>query len=645
MLARKHRDRNRLRRATAMVQAVVFGSVVGVGIAALSVDTGLMFASKQELQNAADAAALAAASQLGASSDPTSAAAQEAALYASQNAVAGLGVTVNVETDLVFGHAVMNGEKFDFLPNEQPYDAVRVTLRRDQTVADGPVSLLFGKMLGVGAADLVASATAMLVPRDIAVVIDFSGSMNDDSELRHYKEFPSESGGTRPGVQINLKEIWCGLPVPKGNAGVGNGLDPPPPGNPHSENDQPGTGPGSPANAGGNPDPGADPGGDVPRGPRWGWMTGWGEALTLGSYDPTTDSGLYYIPKGSATTSADVAANLEEAGYYPNERAALLSGQYDSDTGHHLRRVKVLLGLAGWKSKQYVNGVKASKYTGGPGNGDNKVDSNELTQQVSWPFDAGSWDDYINYVCGSSQMRTTDPNFRYRFGIKTVVNYLLEKRANHSQCPELANTPEQPLQSVKDAVQTMIDLVVAMETQDHLSLEAFGQYGYHLHNLTVPSDPSLLPLALQEIPDTLNCYQAGHFTSYTNIGAGFEKALAELTSARARTAAAKVVILLTDGKPNINSAGSYVGENAPEAVNWAAEQANALKSLGATVYVVGVGGDVNPELCASLASRPENYFFADSTPDPDNNNQPVYVTKLQEIFQTLGGKRPVRLIQ
>ncbi len=592
MLARRHRNGDWLRQGTAMVQAVIFGSVVGVGIAALSVDTGLMFSSKQELQNAADAAALAAASQLGASSDPTSAAAQEAALYASQNAVAGQGVSVDVEADLVFGHAVLNGEKFDFLPNELPLDAVRVTLRRDQTAADGPVSLLFGKMLGVGSADLVASATAMLVPRDIAVVIDFSASMNDDSELRHYKQFPSESGGTRPGVQINLKECWQAL--------------------------------GSPT---------------------WGQLNNWGSELLLGAYNPTSDPGLWKVQKSSACTESAVNSQLLARSYSSAEVSALLSGSGDSTTARYRNRVKVILGVAEWRS-----GKSGGKYgSGGGGNGDNYVDDSEVINKLAFPYPSGSsntvWDTYVDYVSGTSQMTSTDTNFRYRFGLKTFLNFLYEQRPSYSNTPVLYMTPAQPLQSVKNSVDAMINLIVDLETQDHVSLEAFGQYGYHLHNLTVPSSPSLLPLALQEIPDTLECYQAGHFTSYTNIGAGFEKALAELTGPRARSAAAKVVILLTDGKPNINSAGTYVGDNAAQAIDWAEDQANALKSLGATVYVVGVGGDVNPGLCEQLASRSENYFFADSTPDPDNDNQPVYVTKLQEIFQTLGGKRPVRLIQ
>lgn len=630
------------RRATVIVQTVLFGGAVGVGMAALAVDTGLMYSAKQELQSAADAAALAAASQLGAAADAGDLALQEASKIANLNTIMGDGADV-VASDVVMGHAVLNGEKYDFQPGELPYDAVRVTIRRDQTAVDGPVSLVFAKTFGMDGATMQASATAMLVPRDIGLVIDLSGSMNDDSELRHYKDFTSGSGGTNPGVQINLKEIWLTLPIAKGNAGVGNGLDPPPPGNPNSENDQPGTGPGSPQNAGGNPDPGAEPtGGSAnPTGPRWGWMTGYGETITLGSYDPTSDSGLYYIPRYQTTTDADVVENVSQAGYSANEQAALLSSQYDGSSTYYRNRVKVLVGLAGWKSKQ-----QDSKFNGGPGNGDNRVNSNELTQKASFPFDEGSWSSYIDYVKSSStQMENTDPNLRYRYGIKTTVNYLLEYQARNSKTPELAAAPENPLYSVKDSVQVMINEIVNLDTQDHVSLESFAQFGTHRMDLTVPGMNEDLATMLQEIPNALYGLQAGHDSSVTNIGAGLAQAIQELTGTRARSSASKVVILLTDGKPNVNESNTYVGNNHPDAIAWALDRAQEAKDTNMTIYTIGVGGDVNEDMLIDIASAPENYYFADNAPDPTNGGLPFYVNELKQIFQTLGGKRPVRLIQ
>jgi len=247
---------------------------------------------------------------------------------------------------------------------------------------------------------------------------------------------------------------------------------------------------------------------------------------------------------------------------------------------------------------------------------------------------------------GSTQMEATDPDLRYRFGLKTYVNYLLEYKPRHSQTEDLYLTPEEPLYSVKGAVQAMMDELIYLETDDHVSLETFGQFGNHRLDLSDP-EGSTQAEVLQAVPDELNNYQAGHDEVYTNIGAGVNEAIEELTSERARpgTAAAKVVILLTDGKPNVNESDATVGNNHPEAIAWATDRADAAKDLGMTVYTIGVGGDVDEDLLQDLASSPYHYFFADNAPDPENNGEPLYVNQLSQIFEILGGKRPVRLIQ
>lgn len=643
MMRKKSPKLGAFRRGTIITQAVVFGSLVGVGMAAMAVDTGLMYSAKSELQNAADAAALAAASQLGASSNSSQLAQAEAATFAAANKIAGANGQM-LSTDMVLGHATYNSNTnaFGFTPNTQPYDAVKVTLRRDQTVSDGPVSLAFGQVLGVSGARMSASAVAMVVPRDIAVVVDLSGSMNDDSEFRHYKNYASESGGTRSGVQINLESVWGALPCAKGNNGVGNGIDPAPPGNPGNTNDQPGTGPGSPNSEGGNPSPGASPSGPggACGGPRWGWMTGFGNAITLGSYTPVGDPGLYYIPKSATCSDSDVSGNIQEAGYAAAERTALLSGTYDGTTTYYRNRVKCLLGVAGWRSKK-----TGSKFNGGPGNGDNKVDSNEVHQQIAFPYSGGSWDGYIDYMTNTSEMRNTDGNFRYRYGLKTLTNYFLEKLANHGQCSDLTAAPEMPLQSVKDAVQTLVDTIVNLETDDHMSLEVFAQTGRHEVDLKTPATGESLTTILQVVPDTLKLRQAGHYDSVTNAGAGLDKAITELSSSRARSTAAKVIFFLSDGKPNVDQNNTYVGNGAQAAIDWPTERATYAAAHGMTIYTVGVGGDANDGFLGTVAQIGNGeYFFADNTPDPATG-QPLYVAQLQEIFQTLGGKRPVRLIK
>lgn len=625
-----------------MVQTVLFGGTVGLGVAALAIDTGLMYSAKQELQSAADSAALAAASQLGATDEAQELAMAEAQKFANFNDVMGEDADL-VDADVVFGHAELVGTKYTFNAGEEPFDAVRVTLKRDQTVGDGPVSLLFAKTFGMTGARMNASATAMLVPRDIAMVVDLSASMSDDSELRHHTNFASEVSGTIPGVQINLKEVWLALPVNKGKPGVKNGANPTAPAATCAAGDnQPSVGSGTPQASGGHPDPTAEPSGGSlnPKGPRWGWMTDFGSAIVHGSYSASSDAGLYYIPKGSTTTNADVIANLTEAGYSSAERTALLSSTYDSDTNHFKRRVRVLLGLAGWKS-----GKSGGKYTG-TGDGDDKVESGEITQSVSYPFADGTWDEYIDYVRSSStEMQNTDAALQHRYGIKTFVNFLMESKESHDETPELANTPEQPLYSVKDAVQIMINEIITLETQDHVSLETFAQYGQHRLDLSNPGAGESLEDKLQEVPDELYHYQPGHDTPYTNIGSGFDMAINELEGPNARSAATKVIMLLTDGKPNCDEDGNVTGNNSAGALDWCYDRSDYAKSKNMTVYTIGVGGDVDIDLMTNLATSPTHFYYAENGPDPDNDNKPLYVNQLKEIFKELGGRRPVRLIQ
>lgn len=588
---------------------------------AMAIDTGLMYSAKQELQNTADAAALAAASQLGASENAQDLAGAEAAAFSALNKVAQDGYDLSIEHDVVFGHAVLNGTHYEFQPDVQPFDAIQVNLKRDQTAADGPVTLTFAKAIGRPTARIYASATAMLVPRDIALVIDLSGSMNDDSELQHTKTFPSGNGGTRPGVQVNLRDMWCAM----------NG---PTPNQPYI--------PGTPTSAQYSSD----------TGPTWGNLNAWGSTLALGSYNATTDTGLLYLKKSVNCTDTNVLNNLVARGYKtansssPStmpERDCLTKGTKDGNYTNNFRnRAKVILGLADWRS-----GKSNSKYGNGVGgDGDDIVEDSELTAQLAYPsgMSGGSWNSYLSYVANSStEMTNTDANFQYRHGLKTFVNYLLEQCAGNSKTPQFVGCPEMPLTAVKDAVQTMIDTIVDLETQDRCSLEIFGTTSKHEVDLTIPSGGESLATALQKVPDMLYQRQAAHYDGTTNIGAGLNEGTNELTSVRARAAASKVMILLTDGKPNINSSGAYVSDNASSVISWCMDRANDAKSKNITIYTVGVGADVNPDLLEDIASKPEYYFYADS--EPDASGAPKYVDELQEIFESLGGRRPVRLIQ
>ncbi len=638
------------RRRGAVAAMVVVMMMTIVGFAAITVDVGMMYNARGDLQRTADAAALAAAALLGDYGSPEhpvdakAVATAEARRYVAKNAVLGRLLQLNTSSsdpaqrDVIFGRAIFDSamNAFSFTPTEVMPNAVKVRVRMTNDSPNGALPLMFASVYGNAASEVSASAVAMMLPRDIVVVADLSGSTAWDSQLRHY---------ALNGTEINLFDVWAAFPIQKGNAGVGNGPDPPPPGNPHSENDQPGTGPGSPANQGGNPNPGAAPfNGSGAHGPRWGWLTGYGDDLyPQGSYTPSGDVGLYEIPRYQQTTDADVLENLIQAGYSADELAALTSPAYDRDYTSYINRTKVMLGLSGWRSK-----LPNSKFTGGPGNADDQVDKKELWQEVAYPFDVGSWEAFVNYVArSSSPMNTSAGNFRYQFGIKTFVDYVTVKAAAHSETPELAATPLQPLQAIKDAVGHMVDRLQEYQTGDQLALAVYATDA----RLETPLSPVYdfnTGLADRAVADRLAAMQPAYYhtpVAYTNIDAGLEQAVLELQSPRVRGAARKVIILMTDGKANYYNdlSGQATRDSAspdyPTAKSHARAMAQAAADQGIQVFTVSVGGSADTSLMQEIADIAGGYSMHAGGSVED------YSATLDQIFKTLGGLRPVELIQ
>ena len=169
-------------RAGAMLPLIAVVMVILFVAAVLSIDIARIHVTRSELRTATDAAARAAVEALGRSQDQ--AAATNAALaIAKENFVAGLGLDLDTN-QIVFGTSSQNGDgSFLFTagngPPGIPINAVRVTGERTATSPNGPVGLLFGPMFGVSNFEPVQSAVATRSERDIALVLDVSGSMND----------------------------------------------------------------------------------------------------------------------------------------------------------------------------------------------------------------------------------------------------------------------------------------------------------------------------------------------------------------------------------------------------------------------------------------------------------------------------------
>ncbi len=482
--------RSSFRRSVTIVWTAVTG-VIMIAFAALAIDVGYTFHVKAQLQRTADAAAMAAASQLADEDQSHQAVYDLASLYAAMNKAGGISPELT-DTDVVLGRAILNDDgKYSFAEGEEPPDAVKVTVRLTNDSPNGPVRLFLGQALGKGTVNLSASAIAILVPRDIAIVIDLSNSMSYDSQLKH-----------EDSTDINIEQVWEDL--------------------------------GSP---------------------------------TFGNM--TVFHNHYY-----------------EMPYYKNKSVS---------------KIKQLLGLNG----------------------------------VPYPYPGGSWDDYIYYVkyyLDDYWRPYSERKYAHRYGLRTWVHYLLDRRPSQSETPALADTREQPTYAVKQAVEELCNFLMVLDSNDHLALCSFTGRAYdggsdartHQH----------LTGQYELVSQAAYARQAGEYGRYTNIYAGIEEGISELTSSRARSSAKKVIFILTDGNPN-QPGGSY-----SSGASYARQAAEHAISLGIQIYTITLGSSANQSLMEEIAEIGKGIHYHVPTLDVEQ-----YEDDLKDVFRTLGGKRPVRLIQ
>lgn len=588
MVTKRILKKQSTRRATVIAQVAVMSTLI-FGFGALAIDVGSMYTVQAELQSMADSSALAAASRLAGApgTDVEGAAEQAAAEYADMHYAGGVAGGLSITNDVEFGKAVYNPslDRFTFDSGSSPTDAVRVTARRSEGSVAGPVQSMFANVFGVSSSNLEARAAATLIPRDIVVVIDLSRSMLYDSELRRAMDLPNEDG------YANLRDIWAAL-------------DGPCPAIPYIPAHETAT------------EYAAD------TGPVFGLMNEWGTPLDH-SYSVNADPGIFYIPRHGSASDSRLESSLQSRGYSSQEIDAILNGYEDSHSSSYRNRVAVALGLADWMS-----GKPGGKYDGAGGNGNDYVGDSETTNWVDLPdsmFGNLQWRRYIDYMRdGRASSRGEWHDFRYRFGLKTFVDFILEQRYGHDMTPGLACTPQQPLRAVKDAVQAMSDYIQALDSPDQVGLTIFAT--------TAPPPEVYLTDQFQAIPQRLYQMQAGHYDIMTNIGGGMSQARAELRSGRARSAAKKIMVVMSDGYAN-------TGEDGMGGRDFARYQAELAADDDIVIYTVSVGYGVDRALMQEIAATGKGQeFYAFGNPEE-------YSEQLREIFRSLGGKRPVVLIQ
>ncbi len=166
----------------------------------------------------------------------------------------------------------------------------------------------------------------------------------------------------------------------------------------------------------------------------------------------------------------------------------------------------------------------------------------------------------------------------------------------------ISRTPPEPLTSVKS---TATSFVSSRKIGDQVGVVSFA------NEASSPIDHILSPNITEVANSITRIFIATTSAQNTNIGDGLLKAIAELTSFRAKSDSKKVIVLLTDGDPTdpkIAGQSNYPTLFAEQAALQAQEK-------NISVFTIGLGSLVNGELLARLASSPSQYFSAPTSAD------------------------------
>ena len=153
-----------------------------MGFVALAIDIGIIAIADTQCQNAADNAAVAGARTLnGTTSGNTAAATTNAQARPSAiNPILSQALT-NSQIAVQHGAYHYSYSSMTFTPQFPPVAPDNYNLT--QVTVTPSISSFFSRVFGFTSFNVQATAIAAYRPRDVAILLDFSGSMNNETDL------------------------------------------------------------------------------------------------------------------------------------------------------------------------------------------------------------------------------------------------------------------------------------------------------------------------------------------------------------------------------------------------------------------------------------------------------------------------------
>jgi Flp pilus assembly protein TadG len=197
--------RGKCSRRGAILVLVAISLVVVCGFVALAVDVGMIAVAKTEAQNAADTASMIGARTLNGADPPNLTQATTAAKNgAKANKILHQFVT---DPEVAVTHGAFHYDQTNkkFVPQYPPvapdnYNLTKVTVTRTRDTA-------FARAIGVGQFTVSATSVAAHRPRDVMIILDFSGSMNNESDIWNNEGYLG-SANNSPNNRDTLVPTW-----------------------------------------------------------------------------------------------------------------------------------------------------------------------------------------------------------------------------------------------------------------------------------------------------------------------------------------------------------------------------------------------------------------------------------------------------
>ncbi|MFW6168899.1 MAG: VWA domain-containing protein [Planctomycetota bacterium] len=599
----------RLQRRKGTILVLSAAMMVGLlGMLALSIDTGYIYTTQSQLDRAVDAAALSGASAL---VDGTDATEESVVEYLIRNPVGEPDGIVAEDLDQLIVEFISehsddyeielgNWNPEGLRPPESETDQRFLTLSSGKLpsairvqMAYNNLPTFFARALGHQSFDVKSEAIAIYQPRDIMLVLDLSGSMNDDSEFKSIGTFGKDV------IMDGLETIYEELDSPEY--------------------------------------------GDV--------MQFEPEYITLEGVDPIHPSNpkitVEYRYESVYVTSTKDISNVVIRDYDDHHtKFDELSGYTGTfSTGQPIKKVWVKSG-----SNENDDGSGYGEAFDFPPDRIRSIIKTALgLDDVAYPYNSGSWNDFIDYC--RHDWDNKNAGFHYQFGHANLINYWLQKKPAHDQTCDLWKVSAQPITAVKNAVDAFMEYITLVDTNDRVGLAVYNSSDGEGKVIEVDSGTGkLVPLiydndmegeGFDKVVETSNRHQASHYHNYTNIGAGMEAAReilkTEQDGGAGRAGAFKMMVLLTDGRANWHD-GSYSTSAAEE---HAISEAYAAADHRLPVVTISLGAGADTGLMQQVADITQSRHFN----IPGGQSVDEYRQELIRVFQEIADERPLQLVK